>query len=145
MDPFNLQRFVEAQSAVYDQVLKELREGEKRTHWMWFVFPQVENLGYSPMARKYAIGSKAEVRAYLEHEILGERLRECVDVLLGLEDRSASQIFGQVDAMKLRSSLTLFSTAADKYEALFKEALNKYFNGQKDSATVVKLALLQDN
>ena len=141
--PHNLQRFLEAQSPVYDQVVKELRQGEKRTHWMWFIFPQIEGLGSSPMARKYAIQFKAEARAYLEHEILGTRLRECAEILLGLNGRTVGQIFGPVDKLKLRSSLTLFESVADPEETRFSEALEKYYEEQKDSATLAILMLSQ--
>jgi len=139
-DPYNLQRFVEAQSPVYEQVVRELKAGKKTTHWMWFIFPQIHGLGQSPMAKKYAIQSKAEARAYLEHELLGERLRECVRQTLEAEGRTASDIFGQIDRLKLRSSLTLFrSVAVD--EPIFQQALDRYFGGQADSATIAILAL----
>lgn len=138
----NLQRFVEAQSPVYDQVLRELRAGRKTTHWMWYVFPQVEGLGHSPMARKYAIRSKAEARAYLEHGILGARLRECVDCLLALEGLSAGEIFGPIDKLKLRSSLTLFGLAAPDDERRFADALERYYGGGREPATIAILALL---
>jgi len=105
------------------------------------VFPQIEGLGHSPMARKYAIHSKSEARAYLEHALLGARLRECAAILLGLQDRSALQIFGEVDAIKLRSSLTLFSAVAPAGESCFVDALGKFYQGEKDSATVAKVLL----
>ena len=140
-DLHNLQRFVEAQSPVYEQVLEELRAGEKHNHWMWFVFPQIEGLGHSPMARKYAIHSKSEARAYLEHALLGARLRECVAILLGQQDRNVLQIFGELDAMKLRSSLTLFSAVAPAAESCFADALEKFYRGEKETATVAKVLL----
>lgn len=135
-----LSRFVDGQSPVYEQVLAELRRGSKKTHWMWFIFPQIEGLGQSPMARKYAINSKAEARAYLEHDVLGGRLRECVDILLGIDSLSPTQVFGQVDAMKLRSCLTLFAIVAPNDEERFIKALEKFYKGEKDSATIAILA-----
>src|ERR1700712_832791 len=107
-DPFELSRFVEAQSSSYPDALEELRAGEKRSHWMWFVFPQIAGLGTSPMARRYAIVSLDEARAYRAHPLLGARLRECVAALHDLPQMSAEDVFGAVDAVKLRSSLTLF-------------------------------------
>jgi uncharacterized protein (DUF1810 family) len=112
-DPFDLERFVEAQQPVYARVLGELRAGHKTSHWMWFVFPQIAGLGGSPMAIRYAIASLAEARAYLGHPVLGPRLRECCEILEGLEGARAEEIFGYPDVLKLRSSLTLFSRAAE--------------------------------
>jgi uncharacterized protein (DUF1810 family) len=139
-DPYNLQRFVEAQSPVYEQIVRELKAGEKTTHWMWFIFPQIHSLGQSPIAKKYAIQSKAEASAYLEHELLGERLRECVQLTLEVEGRTASDIFGQIDRLKLRSSLTLFRAVAGE-QPIFQESLGRHFEGQADSATIAILAL----
>lgn len=132
-DPFDLQRFVEAQGRVIDRVRVELAAGEKRSHWMWFVFPQIFGLGRSPMAQRYAIGSLAEARAYLEHPVLGPRLRECVGLVLRHRDRSAHQIFGSPDDMKFRSCLTLFDRAAP--DGVFDEALRAFFDGEGDAAT----------
>ena len=112
-DPFDLGRFIGAQDSVYERVLAELRDGRKRTHWMWFVFPQIDGLGHTSTARHYAIKSLAEARAYLDHPVLGKRLRECAEVLLAVEGRSASAIFGYPDDLKLCSSMTLFARAAE--------------------------------
>jgi uncharacterized protein (DUF1810 family) len=130
-DPYDLDRFVEAQEPVIAAALAELRRGRKESHWMWFVFPQIAGLGRSPTAKLYAIRSLAEARAYLAHPVLGARLREGVALLLGIEGRGATAILGPVDAAKLRSCLTLFA-AADPDEALFPAALAKYFGGQPD-------------
>ena len=138
-DPFSLQRFVAAQEPVYAQVTAELRVGRKRTHWMWFVFPQIAGLGHSAMAQRYALGSLDEARAYLAHPVLGPRLRECVRLVLNVEGRDAHAIFGSPDDMKFRSSLTLFARAAPG-EAIFRDALVKYFGGAEDAATLAKLA-----
>ena len=135
-DPYDLQRFVTAQDAggTYQQALAELRAGRKASHWMWFVFPQIAGLGYSPTARTYAITSLAEARAYLAHPVLGARLTECAEVLAGLRGRTAEQVFGEVDAMKLCSSMTLF-LHADPGEPVFRQVLEQYFGGMTDSAT----------
>src|SRR5579864_6057015 len=135
-DPFNLQRFVAAQDAggTYERATAELRGGRKTSHWMWFVFPQIAGLGYSPTARTYAITSLAEARAYLAHPVLGARLTECAGVLAGLHGRTAEQVFGEVDAMKLCSSMTLF-LHADPAEAVFRQVLEQYFGGMTDPAT----------
>jgi uncharacterized protein (DUF1810 family) len=138
-DPFDLQRFVDAQDAgTYEQALAELRAGAKRSHWMWFVFPQVAGLGRSSMAQRYAISDLDEARAYLAHPVLGPRLVECARALTGLEGRSAEQVFGPVDAVKLRSSMTLFAGAAPD-EPVFGEVLDRYFTGAADEATTARL------
>jgi uncharacterized protein (DUF1810 family) len=137
-DPFDLQRFVDAQRAVYDRVIAELREGRKRSHWMWFVFPQIAGLGSSPMAQRYAIASRAEAAAYLAHPVLGPRLRECTRLVLAVEGRTLHDIFGSPDDMKFRSSMTLFAEAAPGEEA-FRSALDKYFSGDSDAATLARL------
>lgn len=134
-DPFDLQRFVTAQDAVLDDVLAELRAGRKRSHWMWFVFPQLATLGFSPMAKRYGLSSLAEARAYLAHPVLGERLRRCCGLLLQLEGVSASQVLGQPDDLKLRSCLTLFQLAAPD-EDLFRQCLERFYDGQPDGSTV---------
>jgi uncharacterized protein (DUF1810 family) len=139
-DPFNLQRFVDAQDPVFDEVRAELRAGRKRSHWMWFVFPQIQGLGRSSMATKYAISSRAEATAYLQHTILGPRLRECVQLVLSIPDASAREIFDSPDDVKFRSSLTLFAHATTDNQ-LFLEALEKYFDGQFDPLTVQQLAM----
>jgi len=135
-DPYNLNRFVAAQNAVFAQVCAELAAGEKHSHWMWFIFPQLRGLGSSPMAQRYAIGSLDEARAYLAHPLLGERLRRCTGLVNRLEGRSAQQIFGHPDDLKFRSSMTLFARAAAGAAEPFEEALTKYFAGEKDSRSV---------
>jgi uncharacterized protein (DUF1810 family) len=139
-DPYNLERFVAAQDAegTYQNALDELRAGFKSGHWMWFVFPQIAGLGHSPTARRYAISSLAEAAAYLEHPVLGPRLREAAGVLASLKGRSADQVFGGVDAMKLRSSMTLFRRAAPE-EPVFSQVLTRYFDGIPDHATDARL------
>jgi uncharacterized protein (DUF1810 family) len=134
-DPFDLQRFVAAQDAVLDDVLAELRAGRKRSHWMWFVFPQLAALGSSPTAKRYGLRSLAEARAYLAHPALGERLRHCCGLLLQLEGVSALQVFGHPDDFKLRSCITLFQLAAP-HEAVFHQCLERYYGGQPDGMTV---------
>jgi uncharacterized protein (DUF1810 family) len=135
-DPHGLQRFVAAQDQAdtYDVALRELRAGRKRSHWMWFVFPQIAGLGQSPTSRRYAISSLDEARAYLDHPLLGPRLLECTRALDALERRSADEVFGGIDAMKLRSSMTLFHRA-DPDNALFGDVLDRYFGGEPDEAT----------
>ena len=134
-DPFDLQRFILAQDGVYETALAELRAGSKQSHWMWFVFPQIAGLGRSSTAQFYAIVSVEEARAYLEHPLLGARLRECVDALLRWVDRrSPEQILGPIDAMKLRSSLTLFDRIAPG--DTFARALDAFFSGRRDDRTL---------
>lgn len=134
-DRFGLARFVRAQEGCLDTVRAELRNGRKVTHWMWFVFPQAEGLGYSPMSQRYAIASLDEARAYLRHPVLGTRLLECAEILLGLSATSAHAIFGSPDDSKLRSSLTLFELA-DPSIGVFGQLLERYFDGQRDDATI---------
>jgi uncharacterized protein (DUF1810 family) len=136
-DPFNLQRFVDAQAPVYPQVVRELAAGEKRSHWMWFVFPQIAGLGLSPTSAFFAIASLDEARAYLAHPVLGPRLLECAGLVLRAEGRTARQLFGAVDEAKFRSSMTLFASAAPD-ERTFKHCLEKYFAGAPDHATLAK-------
>lgn len=126
-DPFGLDRFVEAQRASYAQALAEIRHGEKRTHWMWFIFPQIAGLGHSVMAQRYAICSLAEAKAYLRHPTLGPRYEECVTALQQLAGTNAERVVGSIDAVKLRSSLTLFGEAEDK--PLFRSAIERWFGG----------------
>lgn len=133
-DDFNLERFVLAQRNVYSQALSEIIRGRKTSHWMWFIFPQVKGLGRSYESQLYGIGDLSEARAYLAHEVLGNRLRECVSALLRIENRTALEIFGPIDEMKLRSSLTLFNAASE--EAIFDQAIDRYFNGQTDDLTL---------
>jgi uncharacterized protein (DUF1810 family) len=133
----NLSRFVEAQAPVYASALAELRAGEKRGHWMWFIFPQLAGLGRSPMAQHYAIHSLDEARAYLAHPLLGPRYRECCEAVLVVEGRSAHEIFGSPDDLKFRSSLTLFDQVEP--DSIFHSALEKYFDGKPDALTLEKL------
>jgi len=136
---FDLDRFVSAHAPVYETVLAELRAGRKRTHWMWFIFPQSAGLGRSATARHYAIASLDEARAYLAHPVLGARLRACCALLLALPGADAHAVFGDPDDVKLRSSLTLFARAAPA-EAVFQDCLAKYFGGQLDAATLERLS-----
>ncbi len=137
-DPYDLQRFVDAQAPVFETVRAELLGGLKRTHWMWFVFPQIAGLGNSPTSRRFAISSRAEADAYLDHPLLGSRLRDCTQIVNNLTGRSAYQIFGNPDCMKFHSCMTLFSkTGADS--AVFNEALRRYFDGKPDRATMEKI------
>ncbi|MCX6500352.1 MAG: DUF1810 domain-containing protein [Arthrobacter sp.] len=135
-DPFELSRFAEAQDSAgtYRRALSELRNGSKRTHWMWFVFPQIAGLGMSPTSRKYAISTLDEARAYLRHPVLGARLLECARAVLAVDGLGAEQIFGSIDARKLQSSSTLFLRAAPE-QPVFQEVLEKYFNGSADATT----------
>ena len=137
-DPYDLQRFVDAQNLVYDRVRAELQEGRKRSHWMWFIFPQIAGLGSSPLARKFAISSLSEAAAYLEHPVLGPRLTECTRLVNLVEGRSIEQIFGRPDDLKFRSSMTLFARASLDNQ-VFVDALQKYFNGEFDPATLERL------
>jgi uncharacterized protein (DUF1810 family) len=135
-DPFDLERFVRAQDdgGTYQDALAELRHGSKVSHWMWFVFPQIAGLGQSAISRRYAISSLAEARAYLDHPVLGPRLAECAGVVAALTGRTAEQIFGGIDALKLRSSMTLFLHAGPQQPA-FRQVLDRYFGGIPDPAT----------
>ncbi|MCV7442897.1 DUF1810 domain-containing protein [Mycobacterium paraense] len=137
-DPFDLKRFVDAQAPVYRDVVEELRAGRKRSHWMWFVFPQLRGLGSSPTAVHYGISSLEEARAYLAHEVLGPRLRECTRLVNDVDGRSAADIFGSPDDLKLRSSMTLFARAADDNED-FLALLDKYYGGRQDQLTLQRL------
>lgn len=137
-DHYNLQRFVDAQRSVYATVCAELRAGRKETHWIWFIFPQIEGLGSSSMARRYAISSLAEAQAYLQHPVLGARLRECTELVHAVEGRSIEEIFGYPDDMKFRSSMRLFARA-DRGHNIFTDCLQKYFSGESDPATLARL------
>jgi uncharacterized protein (DUF1810 family) len=140
MADFDLKRFVEAQDGgdTYERALAELRAGRKASHWIWFVFPQIDGLGRSPTARAYAIFSLPEARAYLEHPLLGARLRECADALLGLDGDDPVAVMGPIDAIKLRSSMTLFARA-DPAERRFPAVLRKFYGGEEDEATLERL------
>ena len=137
-DPHDLQRFVDAQNPVFDQVLSELQAGRKRSHWMWFIFPQIRGLGASPMANRYAISSIAEARAYLGHPILGPRLHECTRLVTEIEGRTIAEIFGYPDDLKFRSSMTLFAHATPDNK-IFMEAIAKYFTDGDDPLTLERL------
>ncbi|MES2940569.1 MAG: DUF1810 domain-containing protein [Pseudomonadota bacterium] len=139
-DPFDLQRFVTAQAPVMPAVTAELKAGAKRSHWMWFVFPQLAALGRSSTARHYGIASLDEARAYLAHPVLGPRLKDCCRLLLGVQSRSAHQVFGSPDDLKLRSCLTLFHHA-DPAETVFTQCLDRYYAGVPDTATAGLLGL----
>ncbi|MGO4476630.1 DUF1810 domain-containing protein [Massilia sp. 2TAF26] len=136
---YDLQRFVDAQHDVYATALAELRAGRKRSHWMWFVFPQLEGLGRSGMAQRYAIRSADEAAAYLAHPVLGKRLRECASAVAMHQDRNVDEIFGDPDNMKFHSSMTLFADVAPD-EAIFQTCLDRFFGGEPDHATVERLA-----
>ena len=134
-DIYNLQRFVEAQNQHYEEVLDELGAGQKVGHWMWYIFPQIKGLGLSAMAQKFAISCQQEAEAYLEHPILGSRLRQCTQLVVNVEGRSVEQIFYYPDNLKFRSSMTLFENSA-KDNQIFKDALQKYFEGKPDQLTL---------
>jgi uncharacterized protein (DUF1810 family) len=137
-DPFNLQRFVDAQNLCFDDVRRELQDGKKRGHWMWFIFPQIKGLGHSFLAQKFAISSREEAAAYLGHPILGTRLRECTQLVNYLEGRSIEQIFGNPDDMKFRSCMTLFAHGTQDNQ-VFIDALQKYCAGRSDPLTLERL------
>ena len=137
-EAYNLQRFVAAQKPVFDQVCSELRRGRKTSHWMWFIFPQIKGLGRSPMAENYAIASLAEAQAYLQHPILGSRLKSCTQLVVDVPERSAFEIFGTPDDLKFCSSMTLFAHATPDNE-IFLQALRKYFAGGFDPLTLQRL------
>lgn len=134
-DPFNLQRFVDAQAPVYADVLDELRAGEKTTHWMWFIFPQLKELGRSSIAKHYGITSLAEAVAYLDHPVLGKRLLECTELMLAIKGKTALEILGSPDDLKFRSCMTLFRAASPDLP-IWDVALRKYFGGKPDTATM---------
>ena len=136
--PYDLNRFVVEQGYVYEDVLGELRRGLKTGHWIWFIFPQIAGLGQSDISRRFAIGSLDEARAYLAHPVLGARLRECAGIVLATKGRTAEEIFGSLDAMKLRSCMTLFHRAAPD-EPVFAQVLDRYYGGVADEATDARL------
>ncbi|RUL77683.1 DUF1810 domain-containing protein [Dyella choica] len=139
-DPFHLQRFLDEQVAMYERVVAELRAGRKTSHWMWFIFPQIEGLGFSSTSRFFAIHSIEEARAYLRHPVLGLRLHECAELVIRIDGKSARQIFGSPDELKFRSCMTLFSKA-DPIDPVFQRALKKYFDGVDDPRTLERLRL----
>jgi uncharacterized protein (DUF1810 family) len=138
-DHHDLDRFIQAQSASYEIALGEIRNGAKRSHWMWYVFPQIAELGRSAMAQRFAISDRAEAEAYLAHPVLGDRLREITQALQTLSDPDPERVFGGIDAMKLRSSLTLFASVDKNPHGLFQQALNRWFGGEQDEATIQRL------
>jgi uncharacterized protein (DUF1810 family) len=137
-DPYDLQRFVNAQNPVFEQVCAELRAGQKEGHWMWFIFPQLRGLGHSPMATAFGISSRQEAEAYLQHPILGPRLTECTRLVNLVEGRSIDQIFGYPDDLKFHSSMTLFASTTSENQ-IFMDALQKYFAGELDRLTIERL------
>jgi uncharacterized protein (DUF1810 family) len=137
-DPYNLQRFVDAQNSIYEQVCSELRAGCKTGHWVWFIFPQIKGLGHSDLANKFAISSRDEAEAYLQHKVLGTRLRECCRLVSRVEGRPIDEILGYPDDLKFRSSMTLFAHATSDNQ-VFKDALQKYFGGEFDRLTLERL------
>jgi uncharacterized protein (DUF1810 family) len=137
-DRFHLQRFVDAQQPVYETVLSELRDGRKRSHWMWFIFPQISGLGHSVTSQTFALSSLGEAAAYLAHPKLGPRLRECAALVVSIEGRSVDEIFDYPDDLKFHSSMTLFAHAAPR-EPVFAACLEKYFGGQRDPRTLARL------
>jgi uncharacterized protein (DUF1810 family) len=134
-DPFDLNRFLCAQEKMYNQALRELKNGHKRSHWIWYIFPQLEELGYSEKARYYGIKSVEEAREYVEHSILGKRLRECTEAVLAVENKTIAQIMNTFDDVKLQSCMTLFACVTNQ-NSLFLEVIAKYYNGQQDSRTI---------
>lgn len=136
--------FIQAQNTIYPSVIKELTEGRKRSHWMWFIFPQVKGLGHSTMARRFAIESLEQAKEYLQHEVLGARLIECAELLLLHPDKSALEIFGSIDTLKLHSSLTLFTLASPNKKCVFDELLDQYFEGSYDINTIKMLKQIND-
>lgn len=138
-DPHDLQRFLDVQEGVYTRVVSELREGHKRSHWMWYVFPQIQGLGHSSMARRYAISSIDEAKAYLLHPVLGERLRECTRITTSIVGRAIGEIFGSPDDLKFHSCMTLFAKAANG-DDVFTEALAKFFGAEMDPLTLERLS-----
>ena len=137
-DPYDLQRFIDAQSGWIEQASRELQEGRKQSHWMWFIFPQLKGLGHSAMSHRYGISSRREAEAYLAHPLLGTRLRQCTALVIALEGRSVEEIFGAPDDVKFRSSMTLFASV-DSESSLFSNALKKYFAGKPDQVTIDRL------
>jgi uncharacterized protein (DUF1810 family) len=134
-DPYDLNRFLSAQEGVYERALAELKGGQKRTHWIWFIFPQIDGLGYSPTAKRYSIKSREEARQYLNHPVLGKRLLECADAVIALKGGSVSEIFGYPDDLKFKSSMTLFEKIAGS-GSVFSFALDRYCHGERDATTL---------
>ena len=143
-DALGLSRFINAQDSIYDRVLEELKSGRKRSHWMWYIFPQVDGLGYSATSRYYAVKSMGEAEAYLNHPVLGLRLLQCAEAVLAVEGRSASDILGYPDDLKLKSSMTLFAAVAGP-DSVFVHVLDKYFQGERDGRTLQLLEQMKGN
>jgi len=141
-DPFDLRRFTSAQESIYDSVLSELKSGQKRTHWMWYIFPQIDGLGHSSTAKYYAIKSMEEARQYVNHPVLGRRLLQCAEAVLGIKGRSISEILGYPDDLKLKSSMTLFASVTDP-NSIFVRVLDRYFQGERDVMTLRLLEKLE--
>jgi uncharacterized protein (DUF1810 family) len=139
-DPYDLNRFVQAQEGDYEQALKEIRNGRKQSHWMWYIFPQFDGLGFSATSKRYAIKSRAEAEAYLRHPVLGPRLRECAEAAIGVQGRTAHEVFGSPDDMKLKSCATLFACVSPS-GSVFHQLLDKYFQGERDAATLRLLGI----
>jgi uncharacterized protein (DUF1810 family) len=137
-DPFDLQRFVDAQAPVYEQVRREMEAGRKQSHWMWFIFPQIAGLGHSPMSVRFAVASLDEAKAYLAHPVLGARLKKCATLALDVKGKTARDIFGPIDEIKFHSSMTLFAQASPD-EGIFQRCIDKYFAGASDPATRARL------
>ncbi|HEV7350452.1 DUF1810 domain-containing protein [Telluribacter sp.] len=143
-DTFNLNRFLTAQKNEYSTALQEIRNGRKRSHWMWFIFPQVLGLGQTETSRYYAIRSEEEATAYLNHLVLGQRLLEISEALLSIKDKTATEVLGYPDDLKLKSSMTLFSIVSDRH-SIFERVLDRYFGGEKDQKTVQILDRMKDH
>ncbi len=141
-NPFNLSRFISAQEEVYDRVLAELRNGKKRSHWMWYIFPQLDGLAHSTTSKYYSIKSREEAIAYLNHPVLGARIIECANTILAIEGKTVSEIFGYPDDRKLKSSMTLFSDVTT--DSVFAHVLDKYFQGERDEKTLLLLKKLKN-
>ncbi len=137
-DPYDLKRFLSAQEGVYDRAVAELKRGQKRTHWMWYIFPQFDGLGYSPTAKRYSIKSIEEARQYLNDPVLGKRLLECTEAVLALKGGSLSEIFGYPDDLKFKSSMTLFEKIAGS-DSVFSSAIDRYCHGERDATTLILL------
>ena len=142
-DPYSLNRFVQAQEGDYEQAMSEIRSGRKRSHWMWYIFPQYDGLGSSATSRQYSIKSLAEARAYLDHPVLGPRLLQCAQAAVGVEAQSASEVFGSPDDMKLRSCATLFAYVSPA-RSVFERLLDKYFRGERDDTTLRLLGVARE-
>lgn len=142
-DPFDLDRFLKAQKGDYEIVLSEIKDGQKRSHWMWYIFPQIDGLGFSSMSIRYAIKSIDEAKEYLNHPVLGARLLECAQAVIDVEGRSIAEIFGSPDDLKLRSCATLFASVSPSSGSVFERILDKYYHGERDNRTLERLERLK--